>query len=303
MEITQQSAAARRARLGLILMFLTTACFSCITTFSKLAYAGGSNPETLLLLRMALFGATIPLFGRLTGRPLQPNPRIIRPVLGIALFQIMLSGGYLTAAAFIPVGLAAVLLYTSPFLVALVCVLMARDRMTPGKGITMALAFLGVVIAVGPDFSNLDLRGIAAALTAAMGMVLMITVGGMWMQRDDPLTINVFASLALVVAISVYLLWSGSFHLPATSIGRIGAACATLFYVLGNLCWILSMRLVPPIRMAVIFNLETPLTIASGFLILGERLSLLQVAGAAIVVGAVTALNLLGRRSDDTHNQ
>jgi EamA-like transporter family. len=61
----------------------------------------------------------------------------------------MLSGGYLVAASFIPVGLAAVLLYTAPFMVAAVAVLMGRERMTILKGATMALAFAGLVMAVG----------------------------------------------------------------------------------------------------------------------------------------------------------
>ncbi|HEY8017236.1 MAG TPA: hypothetical protein VIE35_15460, partial [Dongiaceae bacterium] len=58
-----------------------------------------------------------------------------------------------------------------------------------------------------------------------------------------------------------------------------------------------SMRLVPPIRMAVILNLETPITIALGAGVLGERLGIWQLAGAALVVAAIMALTVLGRRS------
>src|SRR6516164_4319302 len=56
------AAPAARQGLGLVLIFLTTACFACITTFSKLAYADGSNPVTLMLLRFAGFAAFTALY-------------------------------------------------------------------------------------------------------------------------------------------------------------------------------------------------------------------------------------------------
>jgi len=292
------AAPAARQGLGLVLIFLTTACFACITTFSKLAYADGSNPVTLMLLRFAGFAAFTALYQRARRRPLRLEPGMAGPVLGIAAFTLMLSGGYLTAAAYIPVGLAVILLYTSPFLVALLAVLMGRERMTILKGATMTAAFIGVVMAVGLDVTQLDPRGIVAALTAAAGLVLVITLGSIWMQRHDPLTIYFFASLVMLLPVGLYLIWSGQFHLPPTRLGLLGVAGATLCYLAGNLLWALSMRLVAPIRMAVILNLETPITIALGAAVLGERLGARQLAGAALVIAAIMALTLFGRRSN-----
>jgi drug/metabolite transporter (DMT)-like permease len=293
--IRRAAAWAGPQRLGLALMVLTTAGFACITTFSKLAYAGGSNPQTLLLLRFAVFGAGMALMQRWRGYPLGLRRGMRSPILGVALFQLMLSGGYLGAVAFIPVGLAVILLYTSPFLVALLSVLMRRDRMTATKAVAMALAFIGVLAAVGPSFAHLDPRGIVAGLTAALGLVLMITLGGGWMQREDPVTLNMYAALLLVLPVGAYLAWTGSLRLPQTALGQVGVVGATLCFLFGTLCWALSMRLVAPIRMAVALNLEMPMTIAIGTIFLGERLRPLQLAGAALVVGAVTALTLFGR--------
>ena len=180
---------------------------------------------------------------------------------------------------------------------ALLAVLMGRERMTILKGATMTAAFIGVVMAVGLDITQLDPRGIAAALTAAAGLVLVITLGGIWMQRHDPLTIYFYASLVMLLPVGLYLIWSGQFHLPPTRLGLLGVTGATLGYLTGNLLWALSMRLVAPIRMAIILNLETPVTIALGAAVLGERLGAWQLAGAGLVIAAIMALTLLGRRS------
>jgi drug/metabolite transporter (DMT)-like permease len=287
---------ARRG-LGLALIFLATGCFACITTFSRLAFDDGSNPASLLILRFAAFAGFSAVLQILRGRPLRIERAMLGPVVGMAGFMLMLSGGYLVAAAFIPVSLAVILLYTSPFLVALASVLMGREQMTRLKAASMALAFIGVVLAVGLDMSHLDIRGVAAGLTASAGMVLAIVVGGLWMQRIDPISLNFCANLLLLLPVGIYLIATGSFHLPPDPVGRIGLLGATLSYLAGNLFWILSMRLVSPIRMAVILNLETPITIALGAMVLGESLTPLQLLGAAIVVAAVMALTTGGRRS------
>jgi drug/metabolite transporter (DMT)-like permease len=91
---------------------------------------------------------------------------------------------------------------------------------------------------------------------------------------------------------------AGSFHLPTASRGLAGAAGATFCYLACTLCWVLSMRLVPPIRMAVILNLETPITLALGAALLDEKLGPWQLAGAAAVIAAVMALTLAGRRTN-----
>jgi drug/metabolite transporter (DMT)-like permease len=292
--------------LGLALLLITTASFACITTFSKFAYAAGSNPETLLIIRFASFALGVGLLQRLPGRPLRPGLGVLAPgMLGraaaVAGFMLLLSGGYLTAVAFIPVGLAVILLYTAPFFVALLAVLMGRDRMTAVKAATMVLAFAGVALAVGTDFSHLEPRGILAGLAAALGLVLMISVAGAWMRRFEPLTLSTLASLLLLLPIGAYLAGTGRFALPRTEAGWIGLAGATLCYLFGNLCWVMAMRLVAPIRMAVIMNLEMPISIAIGAAFLGERLSLLQLTGATLIIAAVMGLTWLGKQAPGAH--
>jgi len=288
-----------RQGLGLALLLLTTASFACITTFSKFAYAAGSNPETLLIVRFASFAAGVGIIQWLSGKPLRLGPGVLTRAVAVAGFMLLLSGGYLTAAAFIPVGLAVVLLYTAPFFVALATVLMGRDRMTAMKAATMVLAFAGVALAVGADFSHLDPRGILAGLVAALGLVLMIAVAGAWMRRFEPLTLSMLACLLLVLPVGAYLAGTGRFALPQSQPGWIGLAGATLCYLFGNLCWVFAMRLVAPIRMAVTMNLEMPISIATGAIFLGERLSPVQLTGAFLVIASVMGLTLLGRPSLD----
>ncbi len=286
----------RRIWLGSALIAVTAVSFGLITTASRFAYGAGSNAETLLLFRFSCFALLMLPVQRLRGASLSLPAGALWPTLAMGFFLAALSGCYLGSVAFIPVGLAVVLLYTFPFMVALLSVCFGRERMTLPKTAIMGAAFAGVLLAVGANSSVFDPRGIALALLAAVADSFAIVIGSVWVRRFDPLQLTLYACLWPVPAIGAYLFWSGRFHLPATDIGIAGLVAATLLFVLGNVCWMLGMRLLPPIRLALIFNLEAPTSIAAGALALGEPFGWRQLSGAAVVLGAVVALGLIDRR-------
>jgi drug/metabolite transporter (DMT)-like permease len=279
--------------LGTALIAITAVSFGLITTASRFAYAAGSNPETLLLLRFSCFSLAMLPVQRWRGVSLAMPAGGLMPSLGLAFFLAAMSAFYLSSVAFIPVSLAAVLLYTFPFIVALLSLALGRERMTLAKAAIMAAAFAGVTLAVGIDRAIFDARGIALALLAALACAGAIVAGNGWMRRFDPLQLTFYAGLWPVPFIAGYLLVSGRFHLAASPIGIAGMVAATLLFALANACWMLGMRILPPIRTSLIMNLEAPTTIAAGALLLGEPLGWRQLSGAAIVLGAVVALGLL----------
>jgi drug/metabolite transporter (DMT)-like permease len=54
----------------------------------------------------------------------------------------------------------------------------------------------------------------------------------------------------------------------------------------------LALHAAGPIRASLIFNLEPVVAIAAAALILGERLAPLQIAGVALVIGALSLARL-----------
>src|SRR3546814_3423835 len=86
------------------------------------------------------------------------RPGALWPVAGIALGQLGITIGYLSAVAYIPVSLAALVFYAYPVLVAGLLPLTGRG----GVGWTTAAAFLaafaGLALALAPSFTTLDPR-------------------------------------------------------------------------------------------------------------------------------------------------
>lgn len=291
-----EGAAARaRFRLGTALVALSALAFGCITTLSRLAYDGGATPAALVLLRSAVFVVLVGLFLGMRGRRLRLPPRLLPATLWLGAAMLAMSVGYLASVAFIPVSLAALIFYTYPLVVPLLAAAAGRERLTAFKLIAAATAFAGLGLALGPGFAALDPRGVALALTASVGVALAVTFSGPVVRGNDPLAINLYVNLWILLAVAGYAAAAGGIAWPATAGAVAAAAGATLLFVVAIGSWFAAAPMIPPVRVALLFNIEPLVSIAAAAMLLEERLSPLQLAGAAIALGAVALVTLRGR--------
>lgn len=277
-------------------MAVAAASFGCITTFSRLAYDSGANPQTLVMLRFVAFVAVVGGAFLLLGRPFRLGRRGLVASLWLAVTTLMMSAGYLSSIAYIPVSLAATILYTFPLIVALFSSATGRERMTPLKAIALLAAFVGLVIALGPQFDSLNLKGIAAATIAALGVAAAVLFGGKAMREHDPLTVNLHTNLWLLIVMALFIVSAGDPQLPSTALGIVGTAGATLLYVAAFAGWFLSARFISPVRVAAMFNVEPVVTFMAASLVLGEQLTVAQLAGVGLILSALIALTVAGGR-------
>jgi drug/metabolite transporter (DMT)-like permease len=276
---------------GVALTAFSAATFGFGTTFAFLAYEGGSNPLTVVLLRTVAFVVVVVLILASLGRLGQLSRRGLIGTLWMAVTLAMVSLGYQGSVAFIPVSLAALIFYTYPLLVGLFAMAAGRDRMTAGKAAALLAAFFGLALALGPEFGVLDWRGIALSLLAAVGMGLTMTFGGEAMREQDSLLMSVYTNVWMLIALGI-LAAAGGFALPVTGLGIAGLVGVAVTYVIAYVCWYLALSVVRPVRLAALFNIEPLVTLFVAWLALGERLSPLQLVGAALVLASILSMSL-----------
>lgn len=288
------SSAPARPWIGSAFVLLSAVSFGLITTQSRLAYDGGSTPITLVLARSAtfaiLFGAVLLLYRRRQRLTI----RAFVATLWMAVLLVAMSAGYLSSVAYIPVSLAALIFYSFPLYVAVLSSLSGREAMTRLKAAALLVAFVGLVLALGPSFDHLDWRGILCAEIGALAFATSIAFGGPVMRRHDPLLFNVCTNLWEALAVGTYVLAYGGFALPTGGRGWTGLTGSILCYLVALTAWFISLRLVGPIRVAILFNIEPIVTIAAAWIVLGERLDTRQLLGAGLVIAAVAAMTTFG---------
>jgi drug/metabolite transporter (DMT)-like permease len=224
-------------------------------------------------------------------------PRSAWPaVVALAIALAAMTLGYVTSVAFIPVGLAALLFYTYPLMVAAIAPRLEGRPLGRAMQATFLLAFLGLGLAIGPSFQQLDWRGIALALAGAAGATGIFLASRKLVQSTPVLTAAFYSNLIGAGLLLAAMTAFGELLLPRASSGWWALAAAGGFYILAVATQLLALRFLEAARAAVIFNLEPLVSIAFAALLLGERLTLLQSLGVLLTIAALLAAARLGSR-------
>jgi drug/metabolite transporter (DMT)-like permease len=280
--------ASPRRGLATLLILASACCFGVVATFARLAYDAGSNPLSVVLLRhgciVLVVGATMVALGRSLRLPAVR----LRQTLWMGLCLLAMALGFMSSVAYIPVSLAALILYTNPIIVAVL--------MSGGKSALLVGAFAGLCLALGPPLTSLDPLGLALAFTAAVGVSLAYVFGGPLMRSADVFAVNFYTNLWIVLPVAAWLLLAGGFALPSGGLGQLGLAGAIVASVAAIVSWFIVLRLASPVRIAVLFNLDAVVNIVAGVIVLDESLDAVQVAGIVLVLACLIAMAL--RRAD-----
>jgi drug/metabolite transporter (DMT)-like permease len=243
------------------------------------------------------FVALIGLLLLVQRRSMRLDPSQFRASLWMGLAIFGMSFGYLSSVAYIPVSLSAMIFYTYPLQVGFLSSLLGREPMTWTKAGALAAAFSGLALAVGPQFSDLDPRGLALAAFASVSVAVFTTFGGPILAKSDTVVMNFYVNLWSLAGFGAFVVIAGDAVVPTSTLGMIGLGGATAFYLLASIAIFAALPMISAVRVAVLSNIEPLVSLAAAAFILGERLTAVQIAGAALVMAAVFAVTIAGRRA------
>jgi drug/metabolite transporter (DMT)-like permease len=135
--------------------------------------------------------------------------------------------------------------------------------------------------------------GFAAAAGAAFGLALVLT-------EHETMGVDARARTAIMMTVAglvagVMVAWRGGFSFPATTTGWGGMAALIALYGTGITLMFTVLPRLGVVGNSAILNVEPVVALVLAWLILGQAIAPLQVAGALLVVGAVVTLGLRRR--------
>jgi drug/metabolite transporter (DMT)-like permease len=209
--------------------------------------------------------------------------------IGFGVYQILWTTGLTTVAA----GDSALIIASTPVLVAILAVAARSDVLTPAKLVGAIVSFVGVgaVIASGPGLSlGRSIGGEALTLLGAGCWSIYMAFGAPVLGRYSPLRATAWATVAgtLVlapVAATQLATVSGSALTP----GVLGAVLYSGFLAAGisNVIVQNGIRVVGPTRTAAYQFLVPALAVVLAGVFLAEPIRLGQVLGGLVIVGGV----------------
>lgn len=292
------------APLGVLAVAVASVLFAVNGTVAKLAMQAGLSPTRLVELRSvgsAVILVTVALVavrGRMRLRGRELAVMAILGVVGMALVQWL----YLVAISRLPVGLALLIEYTAPLLVALWARFVQHEQVRARVwwALLACLVGLTLVAQVRPGI-ELDPIGVAAAAGAAVCLATYYLLGARLVANRDPLSTQAW-SLAFAGLFWLVLqpLWTFDAGILADGVALPGAlqgASAPLWLLVA---WIIVLGTVVPYtlvlaglkvigaaRSGLIGMIEPVVASAAAWLVLGEAMSGVQLVGGAVVLAGV----------------
>lgn len=286
-----------RAALGLAILAVSVPCYALSVIVARAVYEHGGNALACLLVRMGFFATALFVYFRVTGHsPWLPRRESLAS-LGLGLLSAMQSFAYYKAFEYIPVSLAALLVYTYPPMVAVATRVISREALTPVAIGALAAAFAGIALVLQVSFETLHPVGIACGLLAAIGMAITTLISSRILVRADPRRMTFHIAVS---AFAVYLgatLATGGAAWPHGVAGWLLLALLPMIYLVASLAWYTCLPMLGPMKASLMSNAEPVFTVAFAALLLGEFLSPIQMAGAALIVGAIFVIQLFRRRA------
>jgi inner membrane transporter RhtA len=217
---------------------------------------------------------------RVRGRAL----RDWRAVLAFGAVLGLMNLSFYLALARLPLGVAVTIEFIGPLGLAAVLSRRRRDL------VAVLVAAAGVVLVNGRDIHAVNWAGVGFGLLAGLcwaGYVLLSAETGRRFAQLDGLAL---AMVVATVLVAPYGIASAGGELRGGHVLLVGAAVAVLSSVLPYSLELLALRRMRPVVFGVLMSLEPAVGALAGFLVLDQRLAVLQIAGMACVVAASIAV-------------
>lgn len=272
--------------------FASAGLFGTVVAMSRSVYDAGGSGLTLATLRACL---TVLLFG-LYFLIWRKSARLPRPLWALVFVNGLLVAGFyygnVGSVEFVSVGMAVLIFFTYPLLIALGSVVMGTEKLSVWTAVALVAAFVGLAVMLGVSFQDADWRGIALASLASICSAANAILVARRFTHVDPVATTFHMSIIAAIALVALSIGAGEFRLPALGPGALAAIAVAMVQSLGMPIYYASMTRTGAVLSGAIFNIQPAISIAVAWLLYGEALTPVQMAGGALVLAAVWGLQM-----------
>ena len=271
--------------------------------FARSLYAAGFGPlevaQTRITTGLILVGLYILIFNR---NQFKVKLKDIWCFLGTGIVSLLLfSTCYFSALNYTSLAVAAILLYTAPFFVMLLSLLLFKEKMNSKKVLALLLAFTGCVLVSGVGGDTLfSWKGILLGLGSGFFYALYSIFGRYAINRGyGAWTMTFYTFLFCSIGCAFLSDWQVIGTVMAASSANIlwvlglGFVTAFLPYVLYST----GLAHMESSKASILASVEPVVSALFGVFVFHESVSVWGILGIVLVLGAIIVLNTKGKRS------
>lgn len=247
---------------------------------------GAVGAVEALWLRTAIAAAILVVVRPRSLRLPARGERLPVVLLTLSLFAMNLS--FYGAIAYAPIGIVVSIEFLGPLTVAIV------DSRRPLDFLWIALAAGGVVLLAGPT-GSVGVVGIVLSLSAGLWWGLYLVFGRRAVRSLEPLQVTTLMLVGSTALLTPLMFITGFSTEGFPEVFLIGAAVAVLSSAFPYMLELLALRLVRAHTYSVLLSTEPAIAALTGFLIVGQRLSPIEIAAVGLVVVAAAGASWFAR--------
>lgn len=280
--------------LGLLAILLTVLCWAVAANVAHDLFTAGINP-----LELAGASAMIATFGLAildSFRRHRQTSTMNLKQFALGLVLVFLVGADYLAIQQLPVAIAIVLLFTAPILVVLWTAFAARRAPSQFVLLTLTLSILGVVLVsrlLESNLAQVNWFGIGIGLTTAVFFAAYIILSEQMAGTGESVGILL---KTYAVASLFWIAYQSTQGLPIALLTPDHFPKVVVVGIVGNLLpyllFLWSIQRVHAEQAAIVATLEPFVAAILAWLWFGQTLSLLQIVGGVLIIGAATAMQL-----------
>ncbi|ODN72562.1 DMT family transporter [Methylobrevis pamukkalensis] len=264
------------------------------TGFLAAKYAAPvAGPFSLLAVRMIFVVPLLAGIALLLRRPWPSRQLALHAmVAGILIHAVYLGGIFFAVSRGLPSGFAGLIVGLQPMLTAIFARGLLGERLTRAHLAGLGLGLVGVAMVLAPKLDPTVVGALDLWLVPlAVGAVAAISVGTVYQKRfasgGDLLTSTVLQYVGAALLLTPLAALEGFRLVPGVQLAIALGWLVVVLSIVTVLLLLLMIREGAVSKVAALFYLVPPVTAALAFVVFGETLSLIQIAGTVVVAVAV----------------
>jgi drug/metabolite transporter (DMT)-like permease len=277
---------------GLIVVSATG--FGAIPILTSLAMQSGASLLNVLSWRYLLGTVLLALLAGRAASLRAPWRRLLAVLVLAGGAQAFIAFVSLSALDYIPAAPLSFLFYTYPAWVAVIAAVRGAERLTPLRLLALALSLTGIAVMVGtPSMGQLRPMGVLLALVAALAYAMYIPLIGYYQEQLSESIAAVYSALGAGVILVVldYFANRATVALGTQAWTAIGVM-AVWSTAVAFTAFLRGLRVLGPVRTAIVSTIEPFWTALLGVWVLGQRLTPAVLGGGALIAAAVVLLQM-----------
>ena len=209
---------------------------------------------------------------RIMGRSLRiPRKLALTSLVNGVLMGIMTFGN-IGAVEFISIGLASLLFFTFPIIIAVLVIAFRIEHVTWPKVLAIVVAFVGLATMLGDAVGDVDGRGVALALMGAAATAVNAILVGRYFRDVDVFVMTFYFSIGAFCFLVLLAATITEVRFPETAIGWGGVLGVAILQSIGTPLYFYAIAKIGALKTGIATNIHPVTAVFEAWILFDEML-------------------------------